>query len=256
MLGACAATPPASAPTEPATSADMPAAEKQAEPFNAASTQPDTEPELAPQNLNLKHIVHFAATPAWASILQNSLRPMVTIGAVQHAQFKLNVQVQHSQAPTDKISLSGLLQRHKVQQITTINARLSNRAGDTLYEDTFTYEHAPITTMGSKTHPHAPLPPPAQEKFARQIAQALRPIIQAQPWSLPVISQLDAEHVMINAGPETGLFPGARLQTVQEPAADLTVAVFETNARGEQNAVLRLVKGALPAPGRALTPAP
>lgn len=260
LLGACAGAPPenpAGQQTERPEALSSSTSPAQQQPASASQSPQQQAAQPTPrQNLNLKHIVHIAATPAWSEALTQQLSNVMVPGRMQHAQFRLQIQAQHKSDTPGQINLSGLLKKKQIQQVTSVNVNLTTRTGDALYQNTYTYAHDPVTTLGGDTRQPQPLPAQARTTFINRIAQAVQPLISQQPWTMPVVSQLDAEHVLINAGPDTRLFPGARLQTTSAPAAALAVATFETSAQGRQNAVLRLTQGLLPAPGRALTPAP
>ena len=90
-----------------------------------------------------------------------------------------------------------------------------------------------------------------EKKFIQKMMLDVLTHIHKEPWQGTISGQKDPLHVKIIAAPHHGFTTGDRFTVKGTPSAILELSTFEKN-----NAILRLVSGALPTTGRTIIPLP
>jgi hypothetical protein len=151
--------------------------------------------------------------------------------------------------------LIGSLYKTKQQANFTVTYTLTDATGNRVTHGRVTATTPTQEVIWPATAHEPVLTKDIAEDIASQIIPQVVPHIMAQPWRVRVMSIVDNTHVTLGLGPESGLKVGDLLTTETYPVASLQVAVFEQISGGSQRAILRLLSGERPQPGRMLIPA-
>jgi hypothetical protein len=150
--------------------------------------------------------------------------------------------------------LLGRIQKTKTPVSFKAHYKINNHTNLTLAEGRFsettetTARIYPALTLTKK------IKATAANTLADKILKEARSHIAATTWSTRVTSTKDKQHVSIAIGEESGLELGDTFITESQPVAKLQVVLFENMSTGQNRAILGLLEGFLPDPGRKLIP--
>jgi hypothetical protein len=151
--------------------------------------------------------------------------------------------------------LIGTLYKTKQQANFTVTYTLTDASGNRVTHGRVTATTPAREVIWPATSQAPAMTKEVAEDIASQVVPQITPHIMARPWRVRVMSIVDSTHVTLAVGPESGLKVGDLLTTETHPIASVQVAVFEQTPNGKHRAVLRLLSGERPQPGRMLIPA-
>lgn len=165
----------------------------------------------------------------------------------------VDTQITRIKSLETKPLLLGRIQKTKTPVSLKAHYKINNHANLTLAEGHFNE----TTETTAHIYPSIALSQKVEAMAANNLADKIlkegRSHIAATAWSTRVTSTKDEQHVTIAIGEESGLELGDTFMTEIRPVAKLQVVMFEPRATGQSNrAILGLVEGFLPEPGRKL----
>lgn len=177
--------------------------------------------------------------------------------AIGTGMFRLQITAQQRLQQGSQPRLVGKLMKTQQQADYAISFVLTGVTGTPLTQGSITVSAPPKETV-------YPAPPIQENQLDSNLAQMaiqkilpqVLPHIKAASWQTRVFGTVNPQHVSLPIGQESGLQLGDILETATLPLAKLQVVSFEQPVNNSQysKAILRLMVGQLPAPGKFLVP--